>query len=213
MKFLKKLKSGNFWISLISAGVLIAEGIFDVELKTEYLNQILLGLMGVMTLFGIVSDHGATDTIIETKNEVKNSLQGFEEISASNIRSICDTVNLLLNKVSINSSNKESVDAIHNELEEVLKNFLNLKEKNNTNQDQEKIEELKFCEQEKIEENNIEKQIKTEQEKIEENDIEKQIKTEQEIFEQNDNLQEEIVEETICKENEKSKADEIKLIN
>ena len=33
MKFFRKLKNGNFWISLISAGVLIAEGIFDFEIK------------------------------------------------------------------------------------------------------------------------------------------------------------------------------------
>ena len=118
MKFLRKLKSGNFWISLISAGVLIAEGIFDFEIKTEYLNQILLGLMGILTLFGIVSDHGDTSVILnssskEDKNETVNT-------NVSNIKSICDTVSLLLNKVSINSNlDIENVADIINEVKEI----------------------------------------------------------------------------------------------
>jgi len=123
MKFLKKLKSGNFWISLISAGVLIAEGIFDFEIKTEYLNQILLGLMGILTLFGIVTDHGDTSVILNSaNNEVENKEEKNETVntSVSNIKSICDTVSLLLNKVSINSNlDIENVADIINEVKEI----------------------------------------------------------------------------------------------
>lgn len=118
MKFLKKLKSGNFWVSLISAGVLIAEGIFDFELKTEYLNQILLGLMGIMTLFGIVSDHGDNSVVISNPSSESNA--SIENTNVSNIKSICDTVSLLLNKVSINSNlEKENV----NEISEMIKDL------------------------------------------------------------------------------------------
>lgn len=120
MKFLKKLKSGNFWISLISAGVLIAEGIFDFEIKTEYLNQILLGLMGILTLFGIVTDHGDTSVILSTSNSTENQEEKTETASnnVSNIKSICDTVSLLLNKVSINA-NLDAENDIINEVKEI----------------------------------------------------------------------------------------------
>lgn len=94
MKFLSKLKSGNFWISFISAGVLIAQSVFDFEIKTEYLNQILLGLMGLLTMFGIVSDHG------NNNNEIKVNSKNNDNAN-SNIKSICDTISLLLNKASI----------------------------------------------------------------------------------------------------------------
>ena len=124
MKFLKKLKSGNFWISLISAGVLIAEGIFDFEIKTEYLNQILLGLMGILTLFGIVTDHGDTSVILNTATSTENNQEDTKTESTtsnvSNIKSICDTVSLLLNKVSINSNlDIENVTDIINEVKEI----------------------------------------------------------------------------------------------
>lgn len=121
MKFLRKLKSGNFWISLISAGVLIAEGIFDFEIKTEYLNQILLGLMGILTLFGIVSDHGDSNVIInQTQTESEKKDNENVNASVSNIKSICDTVSLLLNKVSINSNlDIENVTDIINEVKEI----------------------------------------------------------------------------------------------
>lgn len=107
MRFLKKIKSGNFWVSLISCGVLIAEVVFDFEIKTEYLNQILLGLMGLLTVCGIVTDHGATDTLIanlSTNDEVK---QENNQENISNIKSICDTISLMLNKVTINSNNEK----------------------------------------------------------------------------------------------------------
>ncbi|MBQ8431034.1 MAG: hypothetical protein IJX26_03745 [Clostridia bacterium] len=114
MKFLKKLKSGNFWISIISAGVLIAEVVFDFEIKTEYLNQILLGLMGVLTMFGIVTDHGTVEKTDTTEATTE---------SVSNIKTICDTVSLMLNKVSINSNPSTDVVEKESKLEEEISNL------------------------------------------------------------------------------------------
>lgn len=132
MKFLKKLKSGNFWVSLISAGVLIAEGVFDFEIQTEYLNQILLGLMGILTLFGIVSDHGEKETILTTGSNDSSESTKKEE-SVSNVKSICDTISLLLNKVSISTKEGEF------DFEKIFEsaNEVNLK-------DDEKIKEAKM---------------------------------------------------------------------
>lgn len=111
MKFLKKLKSGNFWVSIISAGVLIAEGVFNFEIQTEYLNQILLGLMGLLTLFGIVADHGDKEAILTTSaslkdKDVQNDNSKKDE-NISSVKSICDTISLLVNKVSISTKEDE----------------------------------------------------------------------------------------------------------
>ncbi len=108
MRFLKKLKSGNFWVSLISCGVLIAEVVFDFEIKTEYLNQILLGLMGLLTVCGIVTDHGATETLIANLSSSDDQKQENNQENISNIKSICDTISLMLNKVSINPNNEKT---------------------------------------------------------------------------------------------------------
>ena len=59
MKFLKKLKSSNFWISMISAVVLILQAVFNVEIKTEYLSQIIMSILGLLVMSGIVTDVGS----------------------------------------------------------------------------------------------------------------------------------------------------------
>lgn len=69
MKFFKKLKSSNFWVSMISAVILILQAVFNVDIKTEYLNQIILGILGILVMTGIVSD--------TPNNEVTIS-QGFD---------------------------------------------------------------------------------------------------------------------------------------
>jgi len=143
MKFLKKLKSGNFWVSLISAGVLIAEGIFDFELKTEYLNQILLGLMGLMTLFGIVSDHGSENVVLQSNNTNAKSETDNASSNAgiSNIKSICDTISLLLNKVSFShdseledSKNEENDKKEELKEDSVKETLINDKEQSSNNE-------------------------------------------------------------------------------
>lgn len=110
MRFLKKLKSGNFWVSIISAGILIAEVVFDFEIKTEYLNQILLGILGLLTMCGIISDHGEKETVLPNATNDPNNPKQDSQDSFSNIKSICDTISLLLNKVTINSTNDNPKD-------------------------------------------------------------------------------------------------------
>lgn len=213
MKFLKKLKSGNFWVSLISAGVLIAEGIFDVEIKTEHLNQIILGLMGMLTVFGIVSDHGDSEKTLTTNSSSStatlNSQESEEVTNASNIRSICDTINLLLNKVSINSSNQENLDLVHNEVLSALDGLLNEKSKvenfNNTKTgDNQTIESLQA---EGVGENE-EVVNETAQVKQEEEDIEKEQKNNDE-----QDLQDENKIVATLNSNEQKLDTEIQLIN
>lgn len=65
MKFLKRLKSGNFWISMISAVVLILQAVFNIEIKTEYLNQIILGILGILVMSGIVSESPSEEITIK----------------------------------------------------------------------------------------------------------------------------------------------------
>ena len=110
MRFLKKLRSGNFWVSIISAGILIAEVVFDFEIKTEYLNQILLGILGLLTMCGIISDHGEKETVLPNATNDPNNPKQDSQDSFSNIKSICDTISLLLNKVTINSTNDNPKD-------------------------------------------------------------------------------------------------------
>lgn len=62
MKIFKKLKSSSFWVSMISAVVLILQAVFNVDIKTEYLSQIIMAMLGVLVMTGIVSDSPNNET-------------------------------------------------------------------------------------------------------------------------------------------------------
>ncbi len=87
MKFLKKLKSSNFWVSMISAVILILQAVFNVDIKTEYLNQIILGILGVLVMTGIVTDSPNNEVSIKQEfdfDAVKNSITSmFAQISST----------------------------------------------------------------------------------------------------------------------------------
>ena len=72
MKFLKKLKSSNFWVSMISAAVLILQAVFNVEIKSEYLNQIIMAILGLLVMSGIVSDGGTEEVTVKQNTDVES---------------------------------------------------------------------------------------------------------------------------------------------
>ena len=72
MKFLKKLKSSNFWVSMISAVVLILQAAFNVEIKTEYLTQIIMAILGLLVMSGIVTDTASGEVVVNQKNDTEN---------------------------------------------------------------------------------------------------------------------------------------------
>lgn len=87
MNFLKKLKSSNFWVSMISAVILILQAVFNVDIKTEYLNQIILGILGLLVMSGIVTDTASNEMTVKQSvdiDSVKESLNNmFTQISAT----------------------------------------------------------------------------------------------------------------------------------
>ena len=82
MKFLKKLKSSNFWISMISAVVLILQAVFNVEIKTEYLSQIIMSILGLLVMSGIVTDVGSDE------NGNKKDIEEFKQDVTSMINQV-----------------------------------------------------------------------------------------------------------------------------
>ena len=66
MKFLKKLKSSNFWVSMISAVVLIAQSVFNIEISSEHSSQIVLAILGVLVMSGIISDNSNSEVQLKS---------------------------------------------------------------------------------------------------------------------------------------------------
>ena len=85
MKFLKKLKSSNFWVSMISAVVLILQAVFNVNIKTEYLSQIIMAMLGVLVMTGIVSDSPNNETQNKQDLCIENLTQNLGQIFTQTI--------------------------------------------------------------------------------------------------------------------------------
>lgn len=113
MKFFKKLKSSNFWVSMISAAVLIAQSVFDFDIKSEHLNQIILGILGLLVMSGIISD-SSNDEVT-----VKSSLDG---------ESVTKTLNSVISQV--NSTIENTMNMIVKEIVKPIENVLAMPETN-----------------------------------------------------------------------------------
>ncbi|MFQ6773549.1 MAG: phage holin [Clostridia bacterium] len=69
-----KLKSGSFWISLVSAVVLILKSIFGWELDNALIASLSDSALGVLVVFGIIKDHPAqtNGTTTSTQEPTEN---------------------------------------------------------------------------------------------------------------------------------------------
>lgn len=90
MKFLKKLKSSNFWVSMISAVVLILQAVFNVEIKTEYLSQIIMAMLGLLVMSGIVTDSSNDEVKVSQEFDIDSVKEGLTQV-ISNITSTFST--------------------------------------------------------------------------------------------------------------------------
>ena len=117
MKFLKKLKSSNFWVSMISAVVLILQAVFNVDIKTEYLNQIIMAILGLLVMSGIVSDSSSDEVTVNQNVDVEkvdslvaqvtSNLQANVQNIIKQFESITDSI---INNLTASTHTQNSVE-------------------------------------------------------------------------------------------------------
>ena len=117
MKFLKKLKSSNFWVSMIDAVVLILQAVFNVEIKTEYLNQIIMAILGLLVMSGIVSDNSTGEVTVKQNVNI-DSLK--ENIISTLTQTTSSIENIFLNIVNKLESMKNNDNQATVNLEESI---------------------------------------------------------------------------------------------
>lgn len=98
MKFLKKLRSSNFWVSMISAVVLIIQAVFDVTIKAEYLNQIIMAMLGLLVMSGIISDGSSTELTIGQSVDVEGVKTDLNEMLSKTATSIEEVILNIVNQ-------------------------------------------------------------------------------------------------------------------
>ena len=126
MKFLKKLKSSNFWVSMISAVVLILQAVFNVDIKTEYLNQIILGILGLLVMSGIVTDTNNDEVTVKQTidlDSVKESINNMFTQISSTLQT--DITNIVSQLEKVNSTQVQPVVEIKQEGSKVPQEIVN----------------------------------------------------------------------------------------
>lgn len=108
MKFLKKLKSSNFWVSMISAVVLILQAVFNVDIKTEYLTQIILGILGVLVMSGIVTDSPSDEVSIKSSID----MDSIKELINTTLTKIGATMQMDINQIVSQLNKAETTKTI-----------------------------------------------------------------------------------------------------
>ena len=119
MKFFKKLKSSNFWVSMISAVVLILQAVFNVEIKTEYLNQIIMAILGILVMTGIVSDSNNDEVTVSQKVDLEGVKETINAMFAQISTTLqADVTNIVSQFQKLNTT-QSSTTEIKNEVAKV----------------------------------------------------------------------------------------------
>lgn len=125
MNWKKRLTNYNFWISIVSAVLLILQA-FDISFDIAYINEIVTAVLGLLVVIGIINDPTKTNKDSATENKSSNSnIQLSNDSSQKNkeeleIESNQTESNLNENSNVIETEKRENVgvDNIPNESED-----------------------------------------------------------------------------------------------
>lgn len=111
MKFFKRLRSSNFWVSMLSAVILILQAVFNVEIKTEYLTQIIMAILGLLVMSGIISDSSNDEVTVKQnvdmdsiKDNVTNILSQVATTFETNLTGVIKQFEVIKDNLNISSS-------------------------------------------------------------------------------------------------------------
>ncbi len=70
---MKRLKNYNFWISLVSAILLIVQNVFNIKLDVAYINEITSTVLGILVVVGIINDPTKVKHCDESKSDTNDT--------------------------------------------------------------------------------------------------------------------------------------------
>jgi len=157
MKFLKKLKSSNFWVSMISAVVLILQAVFNVDIKTEYLNQIILGILGVLVMTGIVTDSPSDEVTVKQNVDIDSINKNIQTILAESTVALQNTLKGVITQFehyqqldTTDNFNNDNILQTEKAEESIVDENINQQVKETKNIERNHIEEVKSIEQNQV---------------------------------------------------------------
>jgi len=134
MKWKNRLTNYNFWISIVSAVLLIMQA-FEFQFDIAYINEIATAVLGLLVVIGIISDPTKTYNQTDAKKEdnpKENSVK--EEDKVTEKPSELETLEMPIeteNK-SDYGYNKDDFQALINKIsQDISENFIKIKEMQN----------------------------------------------------------------------------------
>lgn len=88
MNWKNKLTNYNFWISIVSAVLLILQA-FDINFDIAYINEIVTAVLGLLVVIGIISNPNKTNS---TDNSANSTIQETEEKADENIDTVASEI-------------------------------------------------------------------------------------------------------------------------
>ena len=88
MNWKNKLTNYNFWISIVSAVLLILQA-FDINFDIAYINEIVTAVLGLLVVIGIISNPNKTNS---TDNSANSTVQETEEKADENIDTVANEI-------------------------------------------------------------------------------------------------------------------------
>lgn len=134
MNWKNRLTNYNFWISIISAVLLILQAL-KIEFDIAYINEIATAVLGLLVVIGIISDptrYTVKDSSNLTKPEKQKSenkkieevILNLEENNKITAEQTAETVKAENeNSMPINGEDKTDINSVQNDYEDIVKNI------------------------------------------------------------------------------------------
>ena len=69
---MNKLKNGGFWVSIVSAILLILQAIFGWKIDNALVTELSTSVLGILVVFGIIKDHSTAKNSNDTPELKQN---------------------------------------------------------------------------------------------------------------------------------------------
>ncbi len=119
MNWKKRLTNYNFWISIVSAVLLILQA-FDINFDIAYINEIVTAVLGLLVVIGIINDPTKTSKDTTSSNQENNNSSNTAKSSSANLETEKQDVSEAENDdetfASLSEANQVTEDAENTEI-------------------------------------------------------------------------------------------------
>lgn len=118
MKWKNRLTNYNFWISIVSATLLILQA-FNIKMDIANINEIVTALLGLLVVIGIIND--PTKSSKDAESKAKTSTKSVQDEEQS-VKQIENELNQGLNDLDMPSDqqNANTFDVVENDLQVLI---------------------------------------------------------------------------------------------